>query len=189
MLVKNSVNFLKILTIDFCHKIQIFVATSPTFYKQMHTARRKICSSLKLLNESFWRLQVEFCVILWTVSHQVIHSRFWKLITVNTKKIGFSIKTLLNVYNFYVLHVHLGGLLFMKFNVTEKKTGWYKPLYLLIGTNLRIFTFMNFFYDVKTNLKLKKKMINWVIYIGGWRICIMLDIDFTQFFRKNILVS
>ena len=43
---------------------------------------------------------------------------------------------------------------------------------------------MKSFYDVKTNEKSEKK-IDKSSYIGGWCICIMLYINFTQIFRKK----
>ena len=98
----------------------------------MHPAIRKRFSSLKLLSESFWWLQVEFCMILLTVSHQVVHQRFCKLITVNKQDLGFSARKVLNVRYFYVLNVHLGGVFSMKFNVTKNEKVLSKPLYLLI---------------------------------------------------------
>ena len=35
---------------------------------------------------------------------------------------GFSVKKVINIRYFYVLNVDLGGLLFMKFNITENST-------------------------------------------------------------------
>ena len=41
------------------------------------------------------------------------------------------------------------------------------------------------FYDVKTNQKSEKT--DKLSHIGGWRICIMLNINFTQIFRKKYI--
>ena len=131
----------------------------------MHPACRKSCSSLKLSNESFWQLQIEFCVILWTVSHQVVHSRFWKLITFNAQKIGFGVRKVLNVRYFFVLNVRLGGLLFIKFNATENIK---YCLNHFICTLISIYTnssASNLFVMSKQNEKVKK-LINWVILMA-----------------------
>ena len=45
---------------------------------------------------------------------------------------------------------------------------------------------MKSFYDVKTSRKSEK--IDKLSHIGGWRICVMLRVNFTQIFRKNILI-
>ena len=47
---------------------------------------------------------------------------------------------------------------------------------------------MKSFYDVKTNRKSEKKNDK-LSHIGGWRICLMLHNNFTQIFKKNILIS
>ena len=130
----------------------------------MHSAGRKSCSSLKSLNESFWWLQVEFYVILWTASHQFVHSRFWKLITVNTQDIGSSARKVFDVRFFYVLNVHLGGLLFMKFNVTENIK---YCLSHFVCSLISIYTYSsawNLFMSKQTEKV--KKMINWVILVA-----------------------
>ena len=153
----------------------------------MHPAGMKSCSSLKLFNETFWQLQAEFCVILWTVSHQVLHSRFWRLITANTQNIGFSTRKVFMCY-FYVLNVHLGGLIFMKFNVTEKIK---YCLSHFICSLISIYTYpsaWNLFMMSKQTKRVKKKYDK-LSHIGGWRICLMLHDNFTQIFKKNILIS
>ena len=130
----------------------------------MHPAGRKSCSSLKLLNEPFW-WQVEFCVILWTVSHQVLHSRFWELITVNTQIIGFSSRKVLNVCYFYVLNIHLGGLLFMKFNVTENIKYCLSHFICSLISICTCSSAWNLFMMSKQTKKVKK-MINWVVLVA-----------------------
>ena len=70
---------------------------------------------------NYWMSHSGSCNLnfVWFMNCQSLSSRFWKLITVNTKKIDFSTRKVLNVCYFYVLNVYLGGLLFTKFNVTE----------------------------------------------------------------------
>ena len=40
-------------------------------------------------------------------------------------------------------------------------------------------------YNVKTNRKIEK--IDNLSYIGGWRICAMLDVNFMQIFRRKYI--
>ena len=145
----------------------------------MHPAGRKSCSSLKLFNETFWQLQVEFCVILWTVSHQVLHSRFWRLITANTKNIGFSTRKVLNVLllcvkcTFRWLNFHV------KYCLSH-----------FICSLISIYTYpsaWNLFIMSKQTERVKKN--DKLSHIGGWRICLMLHDNFMQIFKKNILIS
>ena len=44
---------------------------------------------------------------------------------------------------------------------------------------------MKSFYDVKTNQKSEK--IDKLSHIGGWCICVMLHVNFTQIFRKKYI--
>ena len=147
----------------------------------MHPAGRKSCSSLKLLNESFWQLQIEFCVILWTVSHQVVHSRFWKLITFNAQKIGFSVRKVLNVLNaqkigfsvrkvlnvryFFVLNVRLGGLLFIKFNATEN-IRYCLNHFICSLISINTYSSASNLFVMSKQTEKAKKLINWVILVA-----------------------
>ena len=148
----------------------------------MHPAGRKSSSSLKLSNDLFWWLQLEFCVILWTVSYQVLHSRFWKLIPVNTQHIGFSTRKVLNVRYFNMLNVYLGGLLFMKFNVTENMRYCLSHfICLLISIYTNSFAWNLFICQNKP----KKWKIDKLSHIGGRHICIMLPLNLTPFCFKK----
>ena len=42
---------------------------------------------------------------------------------------------------------------------------------------------MKSYYNVKINRKIEK--IDNLSHIGGWRICVMLDVNFTQIFRRK----
>ena len=127
-------------------------------------------------------------MILWTASHQVVHSRFWKLITVNTQNIGFSARKVLNVCYFYVLKLCLGGLPFMKFKVTENIK--YCLSHFLCSLII-IYTYSsawNLFMMLQQTEKWKK-LISWVILVADIYIYIyiMLHIKFTQIFRKKYI--
>ena len=145
----------------------------------MHPAGRKSSSSLKLSNDLFWWLQLEFCVILWTVSYQFLHSRFWKLIPVNTQHKSFSTRKVLNVRYFNMLNVYLGGLLFMKFNVAENIRYCLSHfICLLISIYTNSFAWNLFICQNKP----KKWEIDKLSHIGGRHICIMLPLNLTPFF-------
>ena len=90
---------------------------------------------------------------------------------------------MLDVYNFCMLNVHLGVLLFMKFNVTENKQ---YGISHFICSLISIYTYSswwNLFIRSKKKLKLNKN--DKLTHIGGWRICIMQHIDFGLFFGKK----
>ena len=111
---------------------------------------------------------------------------FESWLTVNTQIIGFSSRKVLNVCYFYVLNVHLGGLLFMKFNVTENIKYCLSHFICSLISICTCSSAWNLFMMSK-QIKKVKKMINWVVLVAD--ICVMLHVNFTQIFRKNILIS
>ena len=87
------------------------------------------------------------------------------LITVNTQNIGFSTRKVLNVCYFYVLNVHLGGLLFMKFNVTENIKYFLSHfIYSLIS----IYTYSSAWnlFMISKQIEELKTLIIWVILVA-----------------------
>ena len=96
--------------------------------------------------------------------------------------------TVFNVRYFYVLNVHLDGLLFMKFHVTEKIK---YCLSHFICSFISIYTYssvLKLFMMLKQTKKVKK-LINWVILVADVYVCytLMLRVNFTQIFRKKYI--
>ena len=92
---------------------------------------------------------------------------------------------MLNVHYFSVLKVQLGGLLFMKFKVNENRKYCVSQF---ICSLISIYTFHlhESFFDLMSKQTKDVKKNNQLSHIGGWRICMMLQVNFMQVFREKI---
>ena len=87
------------------------------------------------------------------------------LITVNTQNIGFSTRKVLNICYFYVLNVHLGGLLFMKFNVTEN-IKYFLSHFIYSLTSIYTYSSAWNLFMISKQIEELKTLIIWVILVA-----------------------
>ena len=95
-----------------------------------------------------------------------------------------STRKVFSVCYFYALHVHLGGLLFMIFQVTENMKHCVSHF---ICSLISIYTYSSLwklFMMSKQTKKVKKN--DKLSHIGGWLMCVILHVNFTHIFRKKI---
>ena len=121
----------------------------------------KSCSSLELLKSHSGSCKLNF-VWFYELSLTKFYIQGFKLITVNKQNIGFSTRKVLNVRYFYVLSKHLGGLLFMKFNVTENIKYCLGHFICLL---IRIYTYSSA-WNLIAMSKQTEKLIIWVTLVA-----------------------